>query len=61
MTVTVVSHLTLDGVVQPGEGRQLFPAGYPCTRLAHKSAKPSATGVIIAAYQPDQDPGGRGR
>jgi dihydrofolate reductase len=37
-----------------GEGRQLFPAGCPCTKLTLKTAKPSTTGVIIATYQPDQ-------
>jgi dihydrofolate reductase len=35
-----------------GEGRQLFPAGCPCTTLVLKAAKPTATGVIIATYRP---------
>jgi dihydrofolate reductase len=35
-----------------GEGRRLFPAGFPYTRLALTHAKPSATGVVIATYQP---------
>jgi dihydrofolate reductase len=34
-----------------GEGRRLFPAGFPYTKLTLTSAKPSTTGVIIATYQ----------
>ncbi len=34
-----------------GEGRRLFPAGFPYTRLTLTSAKPSTKGVIIATYQ----------
>lgn len=45
--------LTIHPVVL-GEGRQLFPAGCPYTRLALKAARPTATGVIIATYQPTE-------
>jgi len=34
-----------------GEGRRLFPAGFPYTKLTLTSAKPSTTGVIIATYR----------
>jgi dihydrofolate reductase len=34
-----------------GEGRRLFSAGFPYTKLTLTSAKPSTTGVIIATYQ----------
>ena len=34
-----------------GEGRRLFPAGFPYTKLALTSVKPSTTGVIIASYR----------
>jgi dihydrofolate reductase len=34
-----------------GEGRRLFPAGFPYTKLTLTSVKSSATGVIMAAYQ----------
>ena len=37
-----------------GEGRRLFPAGYPYTKLALTSAKPAATGAIIATYRPER-------
>ena len=37
-----------------GEGRRLFPAGFPYTKLTLTSAKPSTTGVIIATYQPER-------
>jgi dihydrofolate reductase len=34
-----------------GEGRRLFPSGFPYTKLTLTSAKPSTTGVIIATYR----------
>jgi hypothetical protein len=34
-----------------GEGRRLFPAGFPCTQLTLTGAKPTTTGAIIATYQ----------
>ncbi|MBV9094907.1 MAG: dihydrofolate reductase family protein [Streptosporangiaceae bacterium] len=34
-----------------GEGRRLFPPGFPYTKLTLTSAKPSTTGVIIATYR----------
>ena len=34
-----------------GEGRQLFPAGFPYAKLTLTSAKPSPTGVISATYE----------
>lgn len=37
-----------------GEGRRLFPAGCPYTKLTLTSARPATTGVIIAIYQPEQ-------
>jgi dihydrofolate reductase len=37
-----------------GEGRRLFPPGFPYTKLTLTSARPSTTGVIIATYQPDR-------
>jgi dihydrofolate reductase len=37
-----------------GEGRRLFPAGFPYTKLTLTGAKPSTTGVIIATYQPER-------
>ena len=37
-----------------GEGRRLFAAGFPYTKLTLTSAKPTTTGVIIAAYQPER-------
>lgn len=37
-----------------GEGRRLFPAGFPYTMLTLTSATPSTTGVIIATYQPER-------
>lgn len=37
-----------------GEGRRLFQAGFPYTRLTLTSVKPSTTGVIIATYQPER-------
>ena len=37
-----------------GEGRRLFPAGYPYTKLTLTSAKPAATGAIIATYRPER-------
>jgi len=37
-----------------GEGRRLFPAGFPDTKLTLTSATPSTTGVIIATYQPER-------
>lgn len=35
-----------------GEGRRLFPAGFPCTRLTMTSTQPTGKGAIIARYRP---------
>ena len=37
-----------------GEGRRLFAAGFPYTKMKLTSAKPSTTGSIIATYQPER-------
>lgn len=37
-----------------GEGRRLFPTGFPHTKLTLTSVKPSTTGVIIATYRPER-------
>ena len=35
-----------------GEGRRLFPAGFPRTELTLTSARPSSQGMITATYRP---------
>ncbi len=36
-----------------GEGRRLFPAGCPYTKLTLTGATPTTTGVIAATYRPE--------